>query len=207
MKDLSNSQVEHVKNNDINYIKFRVLEKYKDKVECVFTLKDLDFGFNTSKKEEIELNYNKICESLNNKSENIIRPRQTHTSNVIRLENEIGICPETLEDVDGIITDKKNKILSLTFADCTPIALYDPKKNLIGNIHSGWRGSLNAIGTNGVKLMNKEYGSKVEDIICILGPTIRKCHFEVDEDVKELFYNKYNYLENINEIITEGRNK
>ena len=39
--------------------------------------------------------------------------------------------------------------------------------------------------------MIDEYGCKPEDIICCIGPTIRKCHFEVDEDVKDIFYNNF----------------
>ena len=44
-------------------------------------------------------------------------------------------------------------------------------------------------------------GYKPEDIICVIGPTIRKCHFEVKQDVRDIFYNEFNYMQNIDDII------
>ena len=93
--------------------------------------------------------------------------------------------------MDGLVTDKKNKALIFCFADCTPLLFFDPIKKVIANVHSGWRGTLQTIGRNAVNKMIEQYSCKPEDIICCIGPTIRKCHFEVDEDVKDLFYNKF----------------
>ena len=74
----------------------------------------------------------------------------------------------------------------LGFADCTPLLFYDPIKNVIANTHSGWKGTLQTIGVKTVEKMMSEYECKAKDIICCIGPHIRKCHFEVDADVKEL---------------------
>ena len=49
--------------------------------------------------------------------------------------------------------------------------------------------------------MKNEYECKPKDIICCICPSIRKCHFEVDSDVKDLFYNKFKQLKGIEEII------
>lgn len=49
--------------------------------------------------------------------------------------------------------------------------------------------------------MKQNYNSDAKDIICAIGPTIRKCHFEVKEDVKDMFYNEFKYMENIDNII------
>ena len=51
------------------------------------------------------------------------------------------------------------------------------------------------------------FSSFSPDIICAIGPTIRKCHFEVDVDVQELFYNEFSYLYNIDDIITKKDSK
>ncbi len=204
MENIDNENIILVESEDVKYIKFKCLEKYNN-VECIFTLKPLDFRvINDDKTKAIE-EYNKICNSLNIDFKNVIVPKQTHTNIVKVLADEERFYDENLCEVDGIITDKKNKILSLTFADCTPIALFDPVNNVIANVHSGWKGTLNSIVTNAILCMKNEFSSNVSDIICIIGPTIRKCHFEVDEDVKDMFYEKYSYLDNINDIITDGR--
>jgi copper oxidase (laccase) domain-containing protein len=42
--------------------------------------------------------------------------------------------------------------------------------------------------------MVKEFECKPEDIICCICPSIRKCHFEVDKDVKDLFEEEFKDL-------------
>lgn len=194
MKDLSNENVIHVKKDGVEYLQFRKLLQYEDKISHAFTLKDLTFGDNSNfyKIKDIALeNYEKILKELNLDVKNLVRPFQTHTNFVKNVTNEKGIFIQELKDIDGLLTDKKDEVLSLTFADCTPIYLYDRKKNVIGNIHSGWKGTLNKIGKVAVEKMIKDYGSNPEDIICAIGPTIRNCHFEVDEDVKNMFYEAF----------------
>ena len=52
------------------------------------------------------------------------------------------------------------------------------------------------------KIVN-EFTCNPEDIIVCICPSIRKCHFEVEENVKELFENEFQDLgeENLKEII------
>ncbi|MCI8486477.1 MAG: peptidoglycan editing factor PgeF [Clostridia bacterium] len=206
MKDLSNENVIHVNKNGVEYLQFRKLLQYKDNISHCFTLKDLSFGDNSNFyniKDNVLEDYNKITNELQLDIKNIVRPFQTHTNFVKNVTNEKGIFIDELKNIDGLLTDRKDEILSLTFADCTPIYLYDKKKNVIGNIHSGWKGTLNKIGKLAVKQMIRDYGCNPQDIICCIGPTIRKCHFEVDEDVKDMFYEAFN---NIN-IISLGKIK
>ena len=209
--DLSNDKIIHKKYGNIEFLQFKRLLEYSDKLVHCFTLKPLDFGSNATfdeSMEEFKANYKKIVEKLGVDSNNIVRPLQTHTNCVKNIYNEFGIFPKELENVDGLITNQKNKILSLVFADCTPILLYDPKKNVIANIHSGWKGTVSKIGKVAVEKMIKDYNSKPEDIICCIGPTIRKCHFEVSDDVKEQFERAFSGYDIISlGEIKEGKQK
>lgn len=194
MKDLSNENIIHVKKDGVEYLQFKRLLQYEDKITHCFTLKDLTFGDNSNFhniKDEVLQNYRKITSSIGLDFNNIVRPYQTHTNIVKNVTDEKGIFIDKLKDVDGLITNVKDEILSLTFADCTPLYFYDERKNIIANIHSGWKGTLNKIGKVTVEKMIKDYNSNPEDIICCIGPTIRKCHFEVDEDVKDMFINAF----------------
>ena len=179
--DLSNENIIHVKDGDIEYIQFKRLLEYKDKLVHAYTLKPLDYR----KKTENDENYIKICNSLGIDNKNVIKPTQTHTNNV-------GVVTEhsnssDFQDVDGLITNIKNKVLSAVFADCNSLLLYDPVKNAIGNIHSGWRGTVAKIGEVAINKMVETYGCSPSDIICCIGPSIRQCHFEVEDDVRALF--------------------
>ena len=55
--------------------------------------------------------------------------------------------------------------------------------------------------------MKETYGCNPRDIICCICPSIRKCHFEVDEDVYKMFYNEFKDLEEIENIIEKNLNK
>lgn len=53
--------------------------------------------------------------------------------------------------------------------------------------------------------MIDKYNCKPEDIICCIGPCIKKCHFEVANDVAELFKKEFCDMD-IKEIITSTKN-
>lgn len=208
MKDLSNKNIIHVKNDKVEYIQFRKLLQYKELAHC-FTLKvhDFDIGGNDTYKENEEQfinSYKSLSSELNINYNNIIRPYQTHTDIVKSVYNQveqINIFPQELTNVDGLLTNKKDIVFSLSYADCTPLFLYDPVKKVIGNIHSGWKGTLQRIGQKAVIKMIQEYNCNPKDIICCIGPTIRKCHFEVDQDVRDLFYKEFKNYSQISDII------
>lgn len=205
-KNMLNKKIVVIKNEDVKYLQVRELLKYKN-IEHCFTLKPLDFGDNSTyqeRREEIEQNYKKICKNMNLNFENVIRPYQTHTNIIKKVINEKGIYPKEFENVDGLATDKKEKILSLTFADCMPIYILDKEKDVISLVHSGWAGTTKKIVKNAIEKLKQEYDSKAEDLICAIGPTIRDCHFEVDEDVKDIFYETFKYMKNIEKIIKAG---
>lgn len=208
--NLSNENVIHIYDGQIEYLQFRRLLEYSDKVKHAYALKPLDFGNNANMEErrnEVLNNYKKICKSLGLEEKNVYRPYQTHTSCVKKIDNEMpGIFTKDFQDVDGLITDKKEKILSLSFADCTPLYFYDPVKNVIGNIHSGWQGTYKEIAREAVRRLKEEYGCNPKDLICCIGPYIRKCSFEVDEDVKDMFFEKFRNTGKIDEIIIKSEN-
>ncbi len=214
MEDLSNENIVHIKKGRVEYLQFRKLLEYKELVHC-FTLSkyNFDVGSNDTYKErdsEFIKSYKDLSIELGLDYNKIIRPYQTHTDvvkSVNNQTNEISIFPEELNNVDGLLTNRKDIIFSLGFADCTPLFLYDPIKKVVGNIHSGWKGTLQKIGQKAVKEMIDTYGCKSNDIICCIGPTIRKCHFEVDTDVYELFYEQFKEYIKMYDIIKKVNEK
>ena len=181
-----NDEIVIIQTKDFKIMEFKKLLEFKKTRHC-YTLRPLDFGTNLTYKEkenEVLNNYKLVCSYLKLDSKNIVRAYQTHTKNVKCIDKETGIFPKELIDVDGLITNKKDKVLSQVFADCTPLLLFDNNKNVIANIHSGWQGTLNKIVEEAINKMIDYYKCNPKDIMCFIGPTIRKCHFEVEEDVK-----------------------
>lgn len=96
---------------------------------------------------------------------------------------------------DALITNKINKPLIIKVADCVPIILYDKLNKVVALIHSGWKGTLKNITENTIKVMEKKFNSKGENIQAYIYPSIRQCHFEVEEDVYSLFKNKIDNID------------
>ena len=113
-------------------------------------------------------------------AENFIAPRQIHSANIAIAPAHGGIIPDT----DALILKNKGFALTLNFADCTPVILFDPVLNIAAGIHAGWRGTAALIAQKTAHRMIK-LGSKPENIIAAIGPCIAKCCFEVTEDVVE----------------------
>ena len=208
--DLSNENVIHVKKNGIEYLQFRRLLEYKDKIKHAYTLGiNNDFRTLTPDKKELpkeryEKNintYKKFFEEVNDDYTKIIKPAQDHTDEIKVVKNKrYKDRPEfetsDYSKTDGLITNKNDIILETTNADCILLLFYDPVKEVIANTHSGWKGTIQRISVKTVEKMKNEFGCNPEDIICCICPSIRKCHFEVDRDVKEMFENEYKDLKN-----------
>ena len=138
MTNLSNETIIHQNKNGIQFLQFRKLLEYPELVHC-YTLKASGFdiaGNDTyeEKKAVVYKNYIKLVEALDIPKESILRPYQTHTNIVKKVDEtpkEITIFPKELTNVDGLLTNQEDITLSLSFADCTPIYLYDPIKKVI----------------------------------------------------------------------------
>jgi YfiH family protein len=216
MKDLSNENVIHVKKNGVEYLQFRKLLEYSDIIKHAYAI-GLEPNFRTARaknatpltNEEYEKavnDYRKLADSIGIDYINIAKPNQAHTKNIKVVEkkvngNEPDFNLKEYEQIDGLVTDKKNIALATTNADCILLLFFDPTKRVIANVHSGWRGTLQRISVETINKMKSQYGCNPEDIICCICPSIRKCHFKVHKDVQEPFYNEFKDLKEIDEII------
>ena len=92
---------------------------------------------------------------------------------------------------DIIFTDNPKVSLFMRFGDCVPILFHDPKKKVIGIAHAGWMGTMRGVVKAAVEGMQSHYGSKPENIVAGIGPSIGVDHYEVGEDVVSQFREKY----------------
>ncbi|MGF6352674.1 YfiH family protein [Paenibacillus sp. 4624] len=88
-----------------------------------------------------------------------------------------------LQDTDGLVTNVPGVLLTSFYADCVPLYFYDPVNQAVGLAHAGWKGTVAGIAVSMVETMEREYGSRREDIRAAIGPSIGDCCYEVDEAV------------------------
>ncbi len=126
----------------------------------------------------------------------IVGLNQVHKDEIIIVEK---IFNETLphrkyieiKEGDGLITTRTDLWLSVRSADCVPILMYDPEKNVIAAIHSGWRSTLKSISLKALKAMTDTFQTQAKNVFVSLGPAICFNCFDVGVEVMEKFQKKF----------------
>jgi YfiH family protein len=101
----------------------------------------------------------------------------------IRIVTKPGTYPET----DGFITTQRKLVLLIKTADCPAVLLVDPRQKVIAAVHAGWRSVVKGILEKAVRLLVSKFGSQPANMLCAIGPAIRGCCYEVQEDVWKIF--------------------
>ena len=142
------------------------------------------------REENVRENFRRIADAIGFREEQLVFSAQVHETKIRKVtaaNRGEGITKETAPGIDGLATDEADVPLYTSYADCVPLLFYDPQKKVVAMAHSGWRGTAARIGAKMVHFMEKEYGSRAENIIAAVGPSIcRKC-YEVSEDVEQAF--------------------
>ena len=200
--EFTNDNLVHKNINGTEFIQFRKLLEFPNVKHC-YTLRknSINIQIKDNDKTDLMQSYKKVSEALGFDYKTIVKPYQTHTDRIEVVNDAKG----EFDEVDGLITNSENIFLCTTSADCTSLLFYDDDKKVIADIHSGWKGTLQKIGKKAIEKMLKEFNCNPKNIICCIGPCIKKCHFEVDEDVMLLFKDEFKYSGKINEIVEVGR--
>ena len=208
-----------VENKGIPYLNFPPLEETGLVISGFSTrlggvskgyLSSMNLGFERGDdKETVMKNFALISDAMGFSSNQIVKGRQTHTTNVEVVDrNDCGRClvdDEFLQDVDGLVTNDPKVVLAASFADCVPLYILDPVKKVIGLSHSGWRGTVRYMGRATVEKMEEAFGCQPEDLIACIGPSICQDCYEVSQDVAIQF--QYAFPEEfIDDILLEKPN-
>lgn len=131
-------------------------------------------------------NYRRWCTGLGADPARTVMVGQTHTANVIYADESHcgeGLMRDRVQDVDGMITDRKGIALITSHADCVPLYFYDPIHEAIGLAHAGWRGTVAGMAAVMIRKMQEAFGSAPADLYTRIGPCISQAYFACDRDV------------------------
>ena len=123
--------------------------------------KSLNCGVGSNdEKNNIKKNLNIVLKKLKANTKKIHLPKQIHSNKFYFIKNK---SIKNRFKCDALITKQINTPIGVLTADCAPIVLFDPNKEIISVIHAGWRGALSGIVKNVTNFFIKE-GSKVESL-------------------------------------------
>ncbi|MCM1522376.1 MAG: peptidoglycan editing factor PgeF [Muribaculaceae bacterium] len=124
-----------------------------------------------------------LARRLGVREEDVIVPRQTHSSNVRRVT---GLEGETFDDTDGLVTTERGKVIGVNTADCVPIVMADSHARVIAVAHAGWRGAIAGIASRTLEAMVSA-GADAGRVHVAFGPSICASCFEVGPEVASEF--------------------
>ncbi|HLD88175.1 MAG TPA: peptidoglycan editing factor PgeF [Candidatus Omnitrophota bacterium] len=111
--------------------------------------------------------------------------KQVHGDDVLIAGKEA--CARGCPDADAFITDRKNVPIAIRTADCVPVFIYDPLKQVIALVHAGWKGTRQRIAAKTVQEMQDKFTCRCYDLKVALGPAIRSCCYEAGPEFKAYF--------------------
>ncbi|MDR1256257.1 MAG: peptidoglycan editing factor PgeF [Spirochaetaceae bacterium] len=150
-----------------------------DRISCVITLRGAGDMRHEAARKKV------FCE-LGATDKKIFYGEQTHSRNVaVVTKNDSAPLPDT----DGLVTTDFDTGLYVTTADCLSVFLYDVAGGAFAALHSGWKGT--GIAANALRLMIKTFGAKPKNIAAVLGPCIRACCYNVDEERAALYEKEF----------------
>ncbi len=110
----------------------------------------------------------------------LVRLGQVHGSRIAEADKG-GVYPET----DASVSSRRGVFQTLRTADCIPVFLYSPSRQRSGLVHAGWRGLSGNILEKALDRLVPE--GKRDDLRAALGPSIRKCCYEVGAELCSVF--------------------
>ena len=129
--------------------------------------------------------------------------RQTHSAIVYCVSPGAGSAPlqyqlagNTAPDAqhsprtrsgDALMADRSGMLLGIRVADCVPILMVDRKRRAVAAVHAGWRGALKRIVEKAAGEMCRMFNSRPENLLAAVGPSIRKCCYDVGPEVADAF--------------------
>ncbi|HOW59328.1 MAG TPA: peptidoglycan editing factor PgeF [Candidatus Omnitrophota bacterium] len=118
--------------------------------------------------------------ALSLRPENLVMVKQVHGDTVLVADKPDPVFFDT--PADGLITKTPRLILGIRTADCVPVFFWDAAGKVAGIAHAGWKGVKAGILDQMLKVFKTRFGSPTANMQVALGPSIRKCCYEVGNE-------------------------
>ncbi len=159
---------------------FYVFKKLAQIPNLLHGFSTIDFGNMSSvhgKRSEVLRNRRRFAQNVGVNPKSLFSVNQVHGKKILL----VGPGTSINRTGDGLMTKQKNLALLIKIADCLPILLFDPKKEVIALIHAGRQGVSLEIHLKAIAKMKENFDCRPREILVGLGPAIcRRCYDKID---------------------------
>jgi hypothetical protein len=145
---------------------------------------------NGDQQEAVRENLRRVKESLG--VDELLAAPQVH-GDTITIIDENSLPPvdphlpvRITAPADALVTGLRGVGLLIKVADCQAVFLVDPVRQVVANIHCGWRGSVQGILGKVVALLERRFQSRPVDLLATISPSLGPCCAEFRSYHREL---------------------
>jgi YfiH family protein len=147
----------------------------------VFTTRSLELRANSD-------GWRQLAAELGVAPANIFRPKQVHGDAVFVVPSGEAAPGEGACGVaDIILTSNADSAVAVQAADCVPLLFFDPVNGAVAAAHAGWRGTAAGVTRSTTRAMADRFGTRADDLIVAIGPSIGPCCYRVGEELLGAF--------------------
>jgi len=149
----------------------------------------LNLGFNTEDpKSNVEGNRSTLSRAFGIPPHQLLTVRQVHGTDLLIIDEPNPDLSHFLNiECDAIVTNQPGIMIGILVADCYPVILFDPVRQVAAAVHVGWRGAAGGILARTLMTMRENFNCMMHDIRAAIGPGIGGHLYEVDRPVREAF--------------------
>lgn len=129
----------------------------------------------------------RVAEAVGVAPEALCRVRQVHGA-AVACYRKGGPPPGAPPVADIVMTDDPSLAVAVQVADCVPLLLADTASGAVCAAHVGWRGAVAGVPGAAVAALADAFGSRPENLLAAIGPSIGPCCYEVGEEVRAAFW-------------------
>lgn len=130
--------------------------------------------------------WSEVAAALGSPASLLRRARQVHGAAVLSADFDPDV-PERLPEADIVIGRSTELTMAVQVADCVPLLMADRRTGAVAAVHAGWRGLVANVPGVAVAALSAQFGSRPEDLVAALGPSVGACCYEVGEEVRASF--------------------
>ena len=95
--------------------------------------------------------------------------------------------PTPWPKADVLVSRSPVTALAVRAADCVPLLMADPATGAVAAVHAGWRGTAAGAAAAAVQALAREYGTRPDELMVAIGPSIGSCCYEVGTELVDAF--------------------
>jgi YfiH family protein len=158
-----------------------------------FASLNVSFGIGDDKK-NVARNRDLIRRSM--AEGDFVYARQVHGCKIAvlkrNIQQQVFGTAAAVTEADALVTNLVDTYLVIQVADCQAVLLYDPDRQVVANVHCGWRGSILDIIGRTIEAMIHNFDCRPDRLQAGIGPSLGPCCAEFinyRDEIPAVFWN------------------